>query len=62
MCFVCGFCKEQTSPGQKAKRVVVETEPITYPYRVDAHGKGKDDPGGHGTRIVKEVLVGPCCA
>lgn len=68
--FPCGVCGQVTKPGEKATRLTVETRQATYPYREDAHkymdleGKEiiKDDPGGTGNEIVKEVLVCPPCS
>lgn len=52
--------------------MVVQTRPAEYPVRPGAHwhppragGKGKwvDDPGGHGTEIVRELRAcGDCAA
>jgi hypothetical protein len=50
---------------------VVETGEVDYPRREGAHwhppkagGKGKwvDDPGGHGTAIVRELPACAACA
>jgi len=68
--FQCGICKEQSKPGQKAHHIVVEQRAVTYPPRQQAHlykdamGKWmkRDDPGGQGTEIVREVLAHEKCA
>jgi hypothetical protein len=73
MCFICGLCAVYTKPGEKAFRVIVETREKIYPYREGANvfvprdepGKKiiKDDLGGKGREIVKEVLAcAPCAA
>ena len=56
-------------PGEKAFRVVTETRLKEYPRRAHANpcvkfGKRetRDDPGGIGTEIVKEVLAHQSCA
>lgn len=63
--FDCGVCGKFSKPGEKAERRVVETRKIVYPFRAAVHPikrqKPKDDPGGTGTAIVKEVLVCPAC-
>ncbi|HEY5921627.1 MAG TPA: hypothetical protein VIV11_08145 [Kofleriaceae bacterium] len=69
--FRCDVCGLVTPPRTPCNRIVVETRPIEYPKRDDAHwhppragGKGKwvDDPGGTGTAIVREVRACPACA
>lgn len=63
--FDCGVCGTTTKPGEKAVHQVVETRAVVYPYRTAAHpirrDKPKDDPGGKGIEIVREVLVCPRC-
>ena len=67
--FPCGICHRTTEPGEKAFRVVTKTRPVTYPYIEDAHrfrqdGKKeiRDDPGGRGVEIAKEVTACGSCA
>ncbi len=63
--FICGICKQSSQSKEKAKRVVVEWRDIIYPAIPNAHRyqnhdgtwKTKDDPGGIGWAIVKEMLV-----
>lgn len=66
MGFICGHCGQPTLPGIKPVRRVIATRPATYPMRPAAHRINRhtrrDDPGGRGTEIAKEILVGPCCA
>jgi len=67
----CDVCNSVTEPGTKLHRIAVETRPVEYPLRSAIHwhppkagGKGKwiDDPGGHGTMIVREIDACPPCA
>lgn len=64
----CESCRQAVAPGVKQHRRVVATAPIRYPKREDAHRrkvkkkqKWFDDPGGRGTRIVRELKVCPHC-
>ena len=54
--FVCAVCANSADPRVKPVRVVVEARNVTYPERPLAN-----DPGGHGTEIVREVNVCPAC-
>ena len=65
----CDSCKEAVGPGVKWHRVVVEEAPARYPRREDAFRrrvkkklKWFDDPGGYGTRIVREAALCPRCS
>jgi hypothetical protein len=65
----CFGCKKLTKPGEKPVRRVIETRKVKYPFRKDAHpvikdGKRdyRDDPGGEGIEIAKEVLVCKECS
>lgn len=68
--YLCGICNTQSKPGEKATRVVTERRTVTYPAIEKAHkyrdqmGREvvKDDPGGEGIEIVKEVLAHERCA
>lgn len=68
--FNCGVCLQSSAPREKASRIVIERRNITHPYISGAHkfktseGKNifKDDPGGTGTSIVKEVMACVKCA
>lgn len=63
--FKCGICKQSSSAREKVRRVVVETRNAVYPRIHDAHyykdregtWRKKDDPGGVGTEIVREMLI-----
>ena len=67
--FTCGICKEVSKPREKATRLIVETREKLYPSRksvnhfVDRNGvaQTRDDPGGIGREIVKEVLAHEKC-
>jgi hypothetical protein len=69
--FICGICNTLSARNESAVRVVTETRTVTHPFRKDAHkyirfsdGKEviKDDPGGKGSQVVKEVLAHERCA
>jgi hypothetical protein len=69
--FKCGLCQTQSKPGEPGVRIVTETREVVYPYIEDAHefvefetGRTviKDDPGGRGLQIAKEVLACQACA
>ena len=70
MSYKCGLCGETSQPHEKATRVITETRVKQYPFREAAHhyrnltgGKViKDDPGGVGQEIVKEILICSDCA
>jgi len=69
--FRCQLCAKQTLPGARAHRRVTQTRATDYPARERAHfvvepdapkkkrsrRKKADDPGGHGSEIVRELLV-----
>lgn len=62
--FNCELCNTSSKPGETAFRVVVETRETTYPFREGVHkfrkdGKKaiKDDPGGKGIEVAREVLA-----
>ena len=69
--FVCDLCGISVPPKTKANRVPIEKRPRHYPARkttskVSPKGKTRsrhrDDPGGQGWEIVKEVITCPDCA
>lgn len=67
--YKCELCKQIVPAHTPAHHLVVATRPKTYPprpevNRVKSGGKveWKDDPGGAGVEIVKEILVCPACA
>jgi hypothetical protein len=63
--FICGICKKSSKAREKARRVVVERHEVVYPRIPNAHHyqdkegawKFKDDPGGVGLAIAKEIMV-----
>lgn len=67
--FRCHFCAACAPAKTKAVRVPIQTRARTYPRRPEAHPyvqngklKHRDDPGGVGYEIVREVLACPACA
>lgn len=68
--FNCGLCGKTSKAGERAVRVITEQRWATYPKQVnvyhywDLEGKEiwKDDPGGQGSQIVREVLAHKDCA
>lgn len=66
--FNCGLCNTSSKPKETAYRIVVETREAIYPYREGVHkfrkdGKRvvKDDPGGRGIEVAREVLAHKAC-
>ena len=64
--YICGKCEKVSAERQTPTRVVVERREKVYPYRAKANklpgGIFKDDPGGKGWEIVREVLMCLFCA
>jgi hypothetical protein len=65
----CALCEVAVSAKVRSLKRVVESKPVVYPRRegvnrVIVRGKvhWNDDPGGQGSRIVREVLVCRACA
>ena len=67
----CDVCDRVTEPSVPCHQIAVETEPIAHPRRPEIYwrpprgnekGKWIDDPGGAGTRIVREVKACAECA
>lgn len=66
MCFRCDYCNKVTKLHEKQTRVVIQTREHVHPYRKNANPharfiEGKDDPGGKGSQIVKEVVICEAC-
>lgn len=69
MSYRCGQCGDVVGPGITMKRKVTQTREAIYPHRMKAFkykdelGKiqWKDDPGGVGHEIVKEIPVCTAC-
>ena len=70
--FRCQHCGTVTPPRVSAETIVVKTRPRVYPYREKVaeiiclrHHRPKpetrDDPGGTGREIVREIRVCPPC-
>jgi len=53
--FKCQKCKKLSAPGEKQKRVVVDTRKRFYTNH-------KGEPAGEGWEIVKEVALCSSCA
>lgn len=70
MSFRCGICGVQQPPRSKATRVITETREKVYPVRMSAHHyrdregheQVRDDPGGKGVEVVREVLACESCS
>lgn len=62
MSFICQKCNKVAPKNVPQAREVMETRPIVYPIRAKANRDGSNDNGGKGTAIVRERVVGPCCA
>jgi hypothetical protein len=71
----CQLCQAAVPPRTPAHRLVVKRRTKQYPYRSRANvvirkpepGKKpkreyRDDPGGEGEEIVRELTVCPACA
>jgi hypothetical protein len=67
----CDVCDSVVPANTPCNRITIETRVVEYPMRPKVHwippkdgGKGKwiDDPGGRGTRIVRELRACPPCA
>lgn len=68
MSYRCESCQAISPAGARQQRVVVLSQEVKFPYRPAAHrfrraGKQevKDDPGGVGVQIVKELGVCAAC-
>jgi hypothetical protein len=69
--FRCDLCGSVVPASTPCNRIPIETREVDYPRRERAHwrppqppatkGKFVDDPGGHGTAIVREVNACPDC-
>jgi hypothetical protein len=76
--FRCQLCREVVPRNTRPIRRVVETRERQYPYRLKANRlkrpprldesgnksrvRYRDDPGGSGREIVREVALCPTCA
>jgi len=67
--YVCQNCNTTVPANTRSYRVVTETRRKEYPWREKANvfvrdGKTekRDDPGGRGVEIARELLVCPVCA
>ena len=63
--FICGICKKSSRAGEKARRITTKWREVFYPRIPNAHRyqnqegvwKTKDDPGGVGMAVLKEIMV-----
>jgi hypothetical protein len=76
--FRCQQCREVVPRNTRPVRRVVETRERQYPFRAKANRlkrkprpndpestkrvRYRDDPGGHGREIAREVALCPACA
>jgi hypothetical protein len=72
--YVCQICQKTVLPRTPANRIITETRARHYPRRSNANPVSrkrksgrtndprKDDPGGVGYEIVREIIVCPVCA
>jgi hypothetical protein len=67
--YVCDICHQVQPPQTPSSRVVIETRATTYARRTDANTftkhhvtKYRDDPGGTGCEIARELTACPACA
>lgn len=68
MTYRCEVCKEPSQHGERANKVVTDTRQHQHPFRKDAFEvrvgswyESRDDKGGTGTQIVKEVVMCEAC-
>jgi hypothetical protein len=72
--YVCQICQKVTPPHTPSNRIITETRPRRYLRRSKANrvpgirksrrkddDSRKDDPGGDGYEIVREIIVCPAC-
>jgi hypothetical protein len=64
----CDSCGRLAAPRVRSHRVVIETRDVIHPRRPNAQpvpGKPRklwrDDPGGTGTQVVREIACCPGC-
>jgi hypothetical protein len=67
--YQCQLCRKVVPPNTKAHHLIVESRFKRYPPRPKANhftdqkkSQWRDDPGGEGCEIVREILVCPDCA
>ena len=53
--FICQQCRRQSDPREPATRVVVDTRNKVYLNHLG-------EVVGRGTEIVREMIIGTCCA
>ena len=67
--FRCENCQTVTQPYELSHRLVAESRPVSYPFRADANvyradkkEQLRDDRGGSGFEIVRELTVCTVCS
>jgi len=73
--FRCQLCQIVVPPRTPCQRIVLKQRKKKYPYRSEANvvivrkppkwkpkEEDRDDPGGEGQEIVREVIACPACA
>ncbi|GMU81064.1 MAG: hypothetical protein AMXMBFR47_09350 [Planctomycetota bacterium] len=66
--YYCQVCGSLVPPCTPSRLVVVKTRRVRFPYRKEVNPtphlkpKLRDDPGGEGTQIVRELRACPGCA
>jgi hypothetical protein len=65
----CELCRNLIGPNIPSHKVVAQTRPVEYPFRRDANRfvkerkeEKRDDPGGSGFEIEREVVACAGCA
>lgn len=68
MSYRCEDCKTIQPPKTKPYRLAVQTETVIYPFRskvnqfkTDGGWETRDDPGGRGWQIVRELVLCHWC-
>ncbi len=60
--FRCQKCGKQSLSKEKQTKIVLQTRMVKHPFREKGQPDGSNDPGGFGSQIVKEQILGSCCA
>ena len=63
--YVCEDCGQQVPARTPATRVVVQTVITRHPprtHRLRGEARAREDRGGEGSQIVRELHVCPACA
>lgn len=63
--YICDLCSTQVAPNVPARRVVTAVIAMSHPrreYYLRGDNKPREDRGGPGTQITREVTSCPACA